>query len=146
MAKQKIEGPEKPDGAREVPVQIGPFTVVGTRVECTFTFKPTDKTVRALNGMRHNFIGLQEPDIGQPKPYKHVYAGSNLTFSVKAKDKGTGKMRFDDNSVVVAGLRHVHETQNAEVILFDTQMQIPEDEDPPKAKDDAQGELPEASE
>jgi len=142
MAKQKPEGPPKPEGAREVPVQIGPFTVVGTRVECTFKFKPTDKTVRALNGMRHNFIGLQEPEIGQPKPYKHEYAGSNLTFSVKAKDKGTGKMRFDDNAVVVAGLRHVHETQNAEVILFDTQMEIPEEEDAPQ-DDDPQGELPE---
>jgi hypothetical protein len=145
VAKQKQEGPPKPEGAREVAVQIGPFTVVGTRVECTFKFKPTDKTVRALNGMRDNFIGLQEPDIGQPKPYKHEYAGSNLTFSVKAKDKGTGKMRFDDNSVVVAGLRHVHETQNAEVILFDTQMEIPDEEETPEP-DDGQDDLPEESE
>lgn len=128
MAKEKLQGPDKPDKAREVKVNIGAFTVIGTRVECAFKFNPTDYNVRALNGMRHNFIGLEEPNIGQPKPYKHEYAARSLTFAVKAKDKGVGKMTLDDNSIVVAGLRHVHDTQNAEVLLFDTQMEIPDEE------------------
>lgn len=145
MAKQKPQGPEKPEGAREVAVSIGAFNVVGTRIDCSFKFKPTDKTVRALNGMRHNFIGLQEPDIGQPKPFKHEYAGSALTFSVKAKDKGTGKIRFDENMVVLSGLKHVHETQNSEVILFDSQLEIPDEQDEEKDGDDQQ-ELPEEEE
>lgn len=122
-------------------VKLGRFSVDGKKVVVDFTFDVNDKNVRALTKMRKFHIGLREPDMGQPKPRKHDYSANKMGFAVEPKG-GKGKLKFDDNKLVIDGLRHVHDCDNQQVILFQTDMEIEELEEK-EEDDDGQGELPE---
>ena len=127
---------------REVTVTLGKFVVTGKKIEADFTFDVTDKNVRYLTGMRHYAVGIQEPDLGQKKKYDHEYTANGMSFSVGKK--GKGKLKFDDNGIVAKGLRHIHETDNSNVILFQTQELLPgTDEAEEDGSEDGQQEIPE---
>jgi len=129
-------------------IELGAFKCLAEDkgIDLSATFEISATSVSKLTKMRRMYVAFREPERDGFLDEKALYQFSGKLLDVTVKKApaqfGTLKMHFDENTVVIKGLRQIRACEPASVILFPTQQEIEFEEEQEETEEDGQGDLP----